>query len=151
MTSTFFNSLKKLWDQRPLLAIILIALLPRFVAAVWSQGYAMHDDHFGPIEQPFIIMHYPDYWTTRTTPHGHSIFYPSVHYALFNGLRAIGIDDPQATMLIVRLLHALYSLLIVYFGYKIAELLSNRETARKVGLILALFWALPFFGVRNLI
>ncbi len=151
MIRTMIDALKRIWQQRPLWAIILIALLPRLVASIWSEGYAMHDDHFGPIEQSFIIMHYPDYWTTRTTPHGHSIFYPSIHYALFNGLRGIGVDDPQTTMYIVRFLHALYSLLIVYFGFKIAELLSNRETARKVGLFLALFWALPFLGVRNLI
>jgi hypothetical protein len=145
------DSLKRFWRERPLLAILLIALLPRLVAVVYSKGYAMHDDHFGPIEQPFIIMHYPEYWVDRAGVFGHSIVYPAIHYALFNGLEAIGIQDPQSTMYVVRFLHALYSLLIVYFGFKIAEVLSNRDTARKVGLILALFWALPFLSVRNLI
>jgi hypothetical protein len=151
MVETIVASLKRFWDQRPLLAIILIALLPRLVTTVWSEGYAMHDDHFGPIEQPFIIMHYPDYWTARTTPHGHSIVYPAIHYVLFNGLRVVGIEDPQTTMYVVRFLHALYSLLIVSFGFRIAELLGGRDTAKKVGLFLALFWVLPFLGVRNLI
>ena len=144
-------NLKRFWNDRPLPAIVLIALVPRLVAAVFAQGYGMHDDHFGPIEQPFIIMNYLTYWTGRVIPHGHSILYPSIHYALFNGLQAAGIYDPKTTMYIVRIIHALYSLLIVVFGYKIAEVLSTRETAKKAGLILALFWVLPYLSVRNLI
>ena len=145
------NSFKRFWNDRPLLALVLIALIPRLVAAVFSRGYGMHDDHFGPVEQPFIIMQYFTYWTGRAAPHGHSIVYPSIHYALFNLSEACGMHDPQTKMLFVRLLHAVYSLLVVVFGYKIAEVISNRETARKAGLVLALFWVLPFLSVRNLI
>jgi hypothetical protein len=145
------DALKRFWNKYPLLAIILIALIPRLVAAVFSKGYSMHDDHFGPIEQPFIIMQDISYWTSRSTPHGHSIVYPSIHYVLLNMCEAIGIQDPQSKMYLVRFLHALYSLLVVSFGYKIAEVLSNRETAKKAGLILALFWAFPFLSVHNLI
>jgi hypothetical protein len=145
------DSLKRFWQEHPLASIILLALIPRLVAVIFSKGYGMHDDHFGPIEQPFMIMNDISYWSTRTTPHGHSIFYPLIHYLLFQGFAAVGILDPQAKMYIVRFLHALYSLLVVSFGYKIAEVLSNRETAKKAGLILALFWAFPFLSVRNLI
>ena len=143
--------IRQFWTDKPVAALLLIALLPRLGAAVFSKGYAMHDDHFGPIEQPFIVMNYSTYWTDRTTPHGHSIVYPSMHYALFEGLQTLGLRDPQTTMLIVRLLHALYSLLIVYYGYKIVEYLADRDTARKAGLLLALFWAFSFLSVRNLI
>jgi len=145
------ETLKRLWRERPLLTIILIALIPRIVAVIFARGYGMHDDHFGPIEQPFIIMNYLTYWTGRVVPHGHSILYPTIHYGLFNLLEAIGVFDPQAKMFVVRLLHALYSLLIVVYGFKIAETLSSKETAKKAGLILALFWVMPYLGVRNLI
>jgi len=145
------ETFKRLWIDHTLLAIILIALIPRLVATVCSKGYAMSDDHFGPIEQPFIVMHDPQAWTDRGGVYGHSFVYPTLQYALFSGLEAVGVQDPQATMYVVRLLHALYSLLIVYFGFKIAETLLNRDVAKKVGLILALFWALPFLSVRNLI
>ena len=145
------ENLKRFWNERPLLALILIALIPRLVAVVFSKGYGMHDDHFGPVEQPFIIMNYLTYWTGRVIPHGHSILYPSIHYAVFNALEATGIYDPQAKMFVVRLLHALYSLLIVVYGYKIAEAVSTKETAKKAGLVLALFWVLPYLSVRNLI
>jgi hypothetical protein len=145
------NSLNRLWKDRPLLAVMLIALLPRLVATIFSKGFAMSDDHFGPIEQPFIVMHFPQAWVDRGGVFGHSFVYPAIHYALFNGLEVLGIQDPQTTMYVVRFLHALYSLLVVYFGFKIAEILSDRAVAKKVGLILALFWALPFLSVRNLI
>jgi len=144
-------SLRRSWDEHPLRMIMILALIPRLAAALFSKGYGMHDDHFGPIEQPFIIMQYLTYWTGRTIPHGHSIVYPTLHYFLFNALEAVGIRDPQTKMFVVRFLHAAYSLLVVYYGYRIAEALSDRPTARKAGLVLALFWPLPFLSVRNLI
>jgi hypothetical protein len=145
------DSLKKFWSEHPLFSIMLLAFIPRLAAAVFSKGYGMHDDHFGPIEQPFIIMHDISYWTSRTTPHGHSIVYPFIHYVLLNGCESFGIQDPQAKMYLVRFLHALYSLLVVFFGYKIAGEVSDSQTAKKAGLVLALFWAFPFLSVRNLI
>ncbi len=145
------NWLKRFWYEHPLASIIILAFITRLVAVIFSKGYGMHDDHFGPIEQPFIILNDLSYWSTRTTPHGHSIFYPLIHYILFQGFAAVGIQDPQIKMYIVRFLHAVYSLSVVFFGYKIADILSNRETAKKTGLILALFWAFPFLSVRNLI
>lgn len=145
--------LKRFWNEHPLLSVLIIALIPRLIAAFLSKGYGMHDDHFGPIEQPFQIMHDITYWTSRVNnaPHGHSIVYPLIHFGLFNLFQKIGIDDPQTKMLIVRLLHALYSLLVVSFGYKIAEHFSSKDIACKTGLVLALFWAFPYLSVRNLI
>ena len=145
------SALRRFWDEHPVQAVLLIALIPRLVAAVFAKGYGMHDDHFGPIEQPFIVMNYLAYWTGRVIPHGHSIVYPSLHYVLFNILEFFGLHDPQTKMYVVRFLHAGYSLLVVYFGMKIAESVTDRQTARKVGLVLALFWPLPFLSVRNLI
>lgn len=138
-------------QKHPIRSLLLIALLPRLLAVVFSQGYGMHDDHFGPIEQPHIIFHDISYWENRGGVHGHSIVYPSLHYGLFFALREMNIVDPKDVMFIVRLLHALYSLLIVYFGYKIVRFYSSPEIAWKTGILLALFWPLPFISVRNLI
>jgi len=145
------SSLKRFWNDHPLLSLLIIAFIPRLIAAVFAKGYGMHDDHFGPIEQPHLIMKDVEYWTSRGVPHGHSIVYPAIHYILFNVLQWLGVFDPQAKMYVVRFLHALYSLLVVWFGFKIADTLSDRETAKKAGLLLALFWAFPYLGVRNLI
>jgi hypothetical protein len=63
----------------------------------------------------------------------------------------IGLDDPQGKMYIVRLLHALWSLLTVYFGFKIARHFGNQNNAKRVGWLLAIFWIFPFLSVRNLV
>jgi 4-amino-4-deoxy-L-arabinose transferase-like glycosyltransferase len=42
-------------------------------------------------------------------------------------------------------------LIIVCYGYKIAEKLSNKNTAKIAGLLLAVLWFMPWFSVRNLV
>ncbi len=142
---------QQIWKNNYLILILVIALIPRLIAAFFSMGYGMHDDHFGPIEQPFLIMNDISVWENKGEPHGHSIIYPALHYYLFLGLEKVNITDPQDKMLIVRVLHAFYSLLIVYFGFKIARLITSERNAKITGLILALFWIFPFMSVRNLI
>ncbi len=54
-------------------------------------------------------------------------------------------------MYLVRLLHALLSMTVVVFGFKIAEHYSGKLVARQVGLMLAIIWFMPMLSVRNLI
>jgi hypothetical protein len=54
-------------------------------------------------------------------------------------------------MLIIRFLHASLSLITVYFGFKIVDKVSGRKSATLTGLLLALFWFMPWLSVRNLI
>ncbi|MFP4528688.1 MAG: glycosyltransferase family 39 protein [Candidatus Kapaibacterium sp.] len=145
------RAFRKFYDERPLLVIMIVAIALRLLAAVFAKGYGMHDDHFGPIEQPYEIMRDPSIWENRGNPHGHSIVYPLAHYVIFSALESVGIADPQAKMYVVRVVHAFYSLLIVLFGYLIALRISGKEAARLTGWLLAAFWILPFMSVRNLI
>lgn len=138
--------------ENPLRLLIIIALIIRLVAVIYSKGFGMHDDHFGPIEQPYEIISDYSIWEERGNPHGHSIFYPAIHYYGFKVMNSVGIEDPQNKMYIVRFFHAIYSLLVVFFGYKITlNFTKNKETSWKVGLLLSLFWVMPFMSVRNLI
>jgi hypothetical protein len=145
------QKIQKLWNDNPLIIIMLSGSFVRLLAAIFAQGYGMHDDHFGPIEQPFLILTDPAFWASRGEPHGHSIFYPAIHYLLFSIFNSTGISDPNIQMFIVRLLHAAYSMLTVFYGYKIAVKLSGEHNGAKIGLILSLLWFLPFMSVRNLI
>jgi hypothetical protein len=54
-------------------------------------------------------------------------------------------------MLIIRIIHAFYSLLTIYFAFRITEILSTRKNAITVGLLLAFIAILPNFSVRNLV
>jgi hypothetical protein len=152
------NSIKKLWEEKPLSLIIWAGLFFRFIAVVFSKGYGMSDDHFLVIEpaQAWVEHYnydtwYPDAENPDALPTGHSFFYPGIHYVLFLFFKLIGFDDPQGKMYIVRGLHALFSMLIVYSGYKIAEKISGMKTARMTGLLLSVFWFMPFLSVRNLV
>lgn len=144
--------------DRPLAALTVIALLPRVVAAFFSGGYFAHDDHFLVIEAAASWVDGFDYnywlpWNQGEAPRpsGHSFFYVGLHYLLFSLLKAVGLTDPKAQMVVVRLLHALWSLVVVRAGYRIALRLSDRTIAWNTGLFLALFYFMPFLAVRNLV
>jgi len=138
------------WNYRPLQLIIIIAAILRILSAIFSKGYGMHDDHFLVIEVAQKWVEGIPQWFDLGKPSLHSLIYPGLHYLLFSFFEAIGITDPQTKMYFVRMIHALYSLLIVYFGYKIALQISDKKTASIVGIILATLWCLPFLSVRNL-
>ncbi len=138
--------------------ILFIALIFRLISAFFSEGYAMYDDHFAVIEiaQSWadgknIGEYLPDKTNGITEPKEHSMFYPGLHYLIFKALRFLSITDPEIKMIIIRLLHAFYSLLVVFYGYKIALLLEGEECAKYTGLILAILWFMPNLSVRNLV
>lgn len=142
------------YNQHPLRSIMAIALFVRVVAAIFSRGFGFSDDHFMVIEvaQQWINGLDDNGWLPvngNTVSNGPSLLYPGMHYYLFVLLKAIGITNPEVKMLIVRMLHALYSLTIVYYGFKISEKLSGLVVAKRVGLFLALIWFLPMMSVRN--
>ncbi len=144
--------------KRPLLALTLIGLVPRLIAAFFSGGYFAHDDHFLVIEAAGSWVDGSDYnywlpWNQPqgATPSGHSFFYVGIHFLLFWALKWIGITDPKAMMVVIRLLHAIWSLIVIRCGYLIALRLSDREIAWRTGLFLALFYFMPFLSVRNLV
>jgi hypothetical protein len=148
--------LKKLWNEKPFLCIILAGLFFRLLAVFFSKGYAMMDDHYLVIEQAQKwVDHYDDNrWLPQfggILPSGHSLFYVGIHYVLFQFLEWLSIIDPQIKMVFIRLIHAAFSFLIIIFGYKITKHLSNVRNAKVAGILLSLVWLFPFLSVRNLV
>ena len=145
------------WETKPMQVILVLALIVRLVAVVFSRGFGMHDDHFLVIEPAQAWADGINYqgWLpggrTDTRPDGHSMLYSGLHYLLFLFFNSINIRDAQLKMLIVRLMHALFSILTVWIGYRITEKISGKKNASLVGLILALLWFLPMMNVRNLV
>lgn len=150
-TNNSFASIKEKILQKPILFILLFAFAINLVAVFFSKGYAMHDDHFGPIEQPWSIINNPKIWEERGEPHAHSILYPLLHFILFKFLNSVGINDPQQTMFVVRFLHSIYSLVTLLFLFKTLSYYYTKEIALKTTIILLLLWLIPFMSVRNLI
>ena len=151
-----FESLKKYSNEKPLTFILWMALLVRLVAVIFSKGFGWHDDHFLVIEAAQAWADGTDYnnWlpgSGAVQPDGHSFFYSGIHFVIFKLMNIIHLHDPQTKMFFIRLLHALLSLLIVSYGYKIVKKLSDESTAKIAGWLLALYWFMPFLSVRNLV
>ena len=70
---------------------------------------------------------------------------------ILQGLQRLGFVDPAGQMLLLRLLHGLFSLLIVALGFRIAEKLGGERPARWTGWALAAFGLFPLLGVRQLV
>jgi len=122
----------------------------------------MHDDHFLIVEAAASWVDGYDYnhwlpWSPESTgkPEGHSFTYVGLNFCYFYIMKFLGVADPKILMLINRLIHALFSMLVVYFGIKITEKISPEESGKRnaviVGWIVALLWMMPFLSVRNLV
>lgn len=151
------HTLLEYWKKKPLSLIIWLALFLRLISVLFAKGWGMHDDHFLVIEaaQSFVDGTDYNYWLPGNAadkpPQGHSWFYVGINYFILYFLDFIHLDDPQHKMYIIRLIHAVYSLLTVWLGYKISLKLSNERTAKITGLLLAAYWFMPWLSVRNLV
>ena len=79
-----------------------------------------------------------------------SALFPGIIAAIMTVTRGIGIHDPGVEMLLVRLAQAAYSLLVVYFVYRLLERSLGRESAMLGGLLAAAFFAMPVTAVHQL-
>lgn len=148
----------KYYQDNPLKCIIWVAFLVRLIAVFFSKGFGMHDDHFMIIEtsKAWANGHDFNYWMpwsqdpANLRPSGHNLLYPGFMWMFFSFLQFIGIKSLNTEMYLVRLIHALWSLLIVYYGYKLTEKYTNRRTANIAGWTLALYFFMPWLAVRNL-
>ncbi len=154
-----FPRLAASMQRHPLAWLTFIAVVPRLVAAFLSEGYFAQDDHFLVIEAAMSWVRGFDYndwlpWNQDGLPKptGHMMVYPGIHFLLFSLWTWLDLDDPDGMMVLVRLLHAFWSLITVRVGYRIALRLSeNPRIAWRTGLFLALFFFMPFLSVRNLV
>jgi len=141
------------YNKYPLTIILLVAFVIRMLSVLFAKGYGMHDDHFTIIETSRSWAEGWDFqgWL-QTKPQGHSFFYPLLMYFFFKFLSFLGIESLDSQMYFVRLVHALLSLLIIYFSHKIVFRTSNdKKLSNIVAWALCLLWCMPWLSVRNLV
>lgn len=146
MISNFYTY----YQRHPLRVILFAALLLRVLASFFSKGYAFHDDHFCVIRVAQSWSEGIPHWLEEAHPPKHSMVYAGVNAFFMWIMGKLGIDDPMARTTVLRLFHALYSLLTIYFSYKIVNLLSSRKDAILAGWILSLLWFMPYLSVQFL-
>ena len=141
----------------PLEQLMIIGFFLRMLSVIFSKGFGWHDDHFLIIESSqnwadgFDNSWLPSKSDPGRQPQGHSFFYIGIHYYIFRFLDIIHFNNPQSKMFVIRFLHAMWSLLIIKYGYKITLQYAGKKEAWYVGLFLACFWFMPFMSVRNLV
>ena len=145
------------YSDHPLRTILLAGLFFRLLAVIFSKGFGWIDDQFLIIEIAQSWADGTDYYRWLpdaqgiNEPKGFSFFYVGLHYLIFKFFEFIGFTDAQGKMYAIRFLHALWSLLIISGGYKIAKKLGSTHSAELTGWLLAILWLFPFLSVRNLV
>ncbi|UII26813.1 glycosyltransferase family 39 protein [Fulvivirga maritima] len=150
MTNLGKSSWRQYIDSNPLTVILAVGLFLRLLASFFSEGYAFHDDHFCVTR---VAQHWASgipHWLEAEHPPKHSMFYAGINAVFIWLMEGVGIMDPIVKTTVLRLFHAFYSLLTIYFAYKITLMLSNRKAANLVGWILALLWFMPYLSVKFL-
>jgi len=106
-----------------------IAIILRLVAALFSQGYEMIDDHYLAIEPASSWVHgenynnwYPNTYNGVESAQPFSYVYYFLNYDVLWLETKIGITDPQLQVLGIRLIQALWSILGLYFFIQWAKL-----------------------------
>jgi len=145
-------------NYTPLQQLLIVGFILRMISVVFSKGFGWHDDHFLIIEPAgsWVDGFDYNYWLPskldpNRLPQGHPLFYVGIHFYIFKFLNLIGIVNPQSKMFFIRFVHALWSLLIIKYGYKITMQYADKKTAWYVGVFLTFFWFMPFMSVRNLV
>ena len=105
----------------PLMWVLLAAFFVRLIAVIFSKGYLTHDDHFIPVETAYQWLSGQSKFFADKSGAWRNQLYTFLHYSVFASLEALTLKDPQQQMFIVRLLHALYSMLTIIYGYKLTK------------------------------
>ena len=145
--------------EHPFQTVIIVALGLRILAALFSQGYMAHDDHFETARIAWSWHHdgmfLPD-GTLRWEGKPEIGVSRSAVYNLFllgimKTTSAFGIEYLDIHMYFNRMIHALLSMLPVIFGFLYLRDETDQRTALVGGLLLSAHFLMPYISVRNLI
>jgi hypothetical protein len=139
---------------------LIVALIVRVAAALFSQGFIHSDDHYDTVEVSYDWVRHGLWgddghlrWKSESAAGvGRFPLYALSLYAVMKACQAVGITALDKMMYVIRLIHALLSLLPVWAIFRITLQVTRRQSwAIYGGLAAGLHFALPFLGVRNLI
>jgi hypothetical protein len=112
------------WLRRVLLAAAVV----RLIAAIFSEGYIMSDDHFLAVEPVSSWVNGENYHNWYPNEYNHvdhaqpfSYAYYFLNFLILKFCAIIGIANPFIQAFVLRLVHAAFSLWGVYLFVKLAE------------------------------
>ena len=141
----YFFSGEGKWLRRVLLAAAVV----RLIAAIFSEGYIMSDDHFLAVEPVSSWVHgenyhnwYPNAYNETDHAQPFSYAYYFLNFLILKFCAVIGIVNPFIQAFVLRLAHAILSLWGVYLFVKLAERMISSVTWRMYAI-----WFWVFGGV----
>ena len=144
-TLAYFFSGEGKWLRRVLLAAAVV----RLIAAIFSEGYIMSDDHFLAVEPVSSWVHgenyhnwYPNAYSETDHAQPFSYAYYFLNFVILKFCAVIGILNPFIQAFVLRLVHAALSLWGVYLFVKLAERIISSVTWRMYAI-----WFWVFGGV----
>jgi len=144
----------------PLAAVLLVALALRLLAVVWSQGFIHSDDHFDSIAVAWDWFNgglwgkdgFLRWKHMPSTTIGRFPLYTLSLLGIMKVYEFFGVMSLNTMMYGIRLVHALISVLPVWVVFRVTRQITGSDRwALFGGLAVALHFAFPFLGVRNLI
>ena len=145
------NTVKRVLDGEPLKLVLVVAILFRLLAGLFSIGYPFHDDHFLAVTPAQHWVYGFNYWLDEELPPSRTLLYPGIFYGIFSFLDGIGLTDPVFKSKLMQVLHGAWSLLTVVYTFRIVELISTKRTAAQAAMIMAILWFWPSMSVKFLI
>lgn len=152
--------MKKFIKEHPLIFVIIIAVLVRVPAVIWSTGYIHSDDHFQTVHIANDWAHGGLWGTdghlrwdnrssdqiTRFPP------YTLFLYSIIKLYHSVGYTSLNTIMYGIRAVHSAISLLPVIAAFLIARFVTGKNSWAVIsGIAIAINFSFPFLGVRNLL
>ncbi len=151
----YFFSGEGKWLRRVLLAAAVV----RLIAAIFSEGYIMSDDHFLAVEPVSSWVSgenyhnwYPNSYNETDHAQPFSYAYYFLNFVILKFCAVIGIQNPFIQAFVLRIVHAALSLWGVYLFVKLAERLISSVTWRMHAIWLWVFGGVvTVFSVHQLV
>lgn len=147
-------------EEHPLAAVLLLSLLVRIPAVIWSKGFIHSDDYYDTVMIAWdwlVNGHWGEngYLRWRSEDSSEIGRFPLYTLFLWGVMKAhvlAGIRELNEMMYSIRFLHALISLVPVGATYAVViRVTKDRRWAFWGALAAGFHFAMPFLGVRNLI
>ena len=145
MLRKFLGKISDMVKDKPLLSVLLLGLIVRLLAAIFSKGFLTLDDHHNFVIDADMIASgiplQPDYKD--------SAFFPGIGALVMIVGRALGNTSPDIEMLTLRIFQGIFSLLAVFFVFRILEKTVYKSAATIGGILTAVLFIIPITAVHQ--
>jgi phosphatidylinositol glycan class B len=150
---------KKITKKLPLIVILIVSMIIRFVAAWFSEGFVHPDEVFQSIEMAHFWI-YGEYGNGNTIPWefdeiheyggARSWFFVIILVAIFRFMLLLGATDPLVLFFIARFTLAMFSMMTVIIAYLFGKEIFDERVGLVSAFLCGIWWFFPFWASRTM-